>query len=42
MMKADRDFNQAMANRDMDRFLSFRLREGPCFDSAAAPGREGP
>ena len=27
MLKADRDFNQAMANRDLNRFLSFVAEE---------------
>jgi ketosteroid isomerase-like protein len=39
MMKADRDFNQAVVDRDMDRFLSF-ISENGVFDSADGPGRE--
>ncbi len=39
MMKADRGFNQAMAARDVDRFLSF-VSEKAVFDSAEGIGRE--
>ena len=39
MMKADRDFNQAAADRDMDRFLSL-VSETAAFDSADGRGRE--
>ena len=40
MLKADRDFNQAMADRDMNRFLSF-VAEDAVFSSADARGRDG-
>ena len=39
MMKADRDFNQAVADRNMDRFLAF-VSETAAFDSAEGRGRE--
>jgi ketosteroid isomerase-like protein len=39
MMKADRDFNQAAADRDLDRFLSL-VAEDAVFSSADAPGRD--
>ena len=39
MMKADRDFNQAAAERDMDRFLSL-VSETAAFDGADGRGRE--
>ena len=39
MMKADRDFNQAAADRDMNRFLSL-VSETAVFDSADGRGRE--
>jgi len=39
MMKADRAFNQAAADRDMDRFLSL-VSENAAFDSAEGRGRE--
>ena len=39
MMKADRDFNQAAADRDMDRFLSL-VSETAVFDSADGRGRD--
>jgi ketosteroid isomerase-like protein len=39
MLKADREFNQAAADRDMDRFLSF-VSGSAMFDSADGPGRE--
>lgn len=39
MMKVDRDFNQAAADRDMTRFLSF-VAENAAFDSAEGRGRE--
>jgi ketosteroid isomerase-like protein len=39
MMKADRDFNQAAADRDMDRFLSL-VSENAAFDSAEGRGRD--
>ena len=39
MMKADRDFNQACADRDMDRFLSL-VSETAAFDSADGRGRD--
>lgn len=39
MMKADRDFNQAAADRDMDRFLSL-VSDTAAFDSAEGRGRE--
>ena len=39
MMKADRDFNQAAADRDMDRFLSL-VSDTAVFDSAEGRGRE--
>ena len=39
MLKADRDFNQAAADRDMDRFLSF-VSDTAVFDSADGRGRE--
>lgn len=39
MMKADRDFNQAAADRDMDRFLSM-VAENAAFDAAEGRGRE--
>ena len=39
MMKADRDFNQAAADRNMDRFLAL-ASENAAFDSAEGRGRE--
>src|SRR6266576_5301027 len=39
MMKADRDFNQTAAARDMDRFLSL-VSENASFDSADGRGRD--
>jgi len=39
MMKADRDFNQAAADRDMDRFLSL-VSDTAAFDAADGRGRE--
>jgi ketosteroid isomerase-like protein len=39
ILKADRDFNQAAVDRDMERFLSF-VSENAVFDSADGPGRE--
>jgi len=39
MMKADRDFNQAAADRNMDRFLAL-VSETAAFDSAEGRGRE--
>ena len=38
MLKADRDFNQAMADRDMSRFLSF-VAEDATFDASRGRGR---
>ena len=40
MMKADRDFNQAVADGDMNRFLLF-VAEDAVFSSADARGRDG-
>jgi len=39
MMKADRDFNQAAADRSMDRFLAL-VSESAAFDSADGRGRD--
>ena len=39
MLQADRDFNQAMADRDLNRFLSF-VAEDATFDSAEGRGRD--
>jgi len=39
MVKADRDFNQAAAARDMGRFLSL-VAENASFDSADGRGRD--
>jgi ketosteroid isomerase-like protein len=39
MLKADRDFNQAMASRDLTRFLSF-IAVDAAFDSAEGRGRD--
>jgi len=39
MLKADREFNQAVVDRDMDRFLSF-VSETAVFDSADGRGRD--
>ena len=39
MMKADRDFNQAMAGRDLPRFLSF-VADNAKFDSAEGLGKD--
>ena len=39
MMKADRDFNQASVDRNIDRFLA-RISETAAFDSADGRGRE--
>ena len=39
MLKADRDFNRAMAARDMTRFLSF-VAPDALFESAAGRGRD--
>ena len=39
MMKADRDFDQAAADRNIERFLSF-VAENAAFDSAEGRGRE--
>jgi ketosteroid isomerase-like protein len=39
MMKADRDFNQAAADRNMDRFLGL-VSDTAAFDSAEGRGRE--
>ncbi len=39
MMKADRDFNQAAADRDMPRFLAL-VSENAAFDSADGRGRD--
>jgi ketosteroid isomerase-like protein len=39
MLKADREFNQAAVDRDMERFLSF-VSETAVFDSADGPGRD--
>jgi ketosteroid isomerase-like protein len=39
MLKADRDFNRAMADHDLKRFLSFVAPEA-AFDSAEGRGRE--
>jgi len=39
MTKADRDFNQAAADRNMDRFLAL-VSENAAFDSAEGRGRE--
>lgn len=39
MMKADRDFNQAAADRSMERFLAL-VSETAVFDSAEGRGRE--
>lgn len=39
MMKADRDFNQAAADRDMDRFLSL-VSDTAAFDAAEGRGRD--
>jgi ketosteroid isomerase-like protein len=39
MLKADRDFNRAMAAHDMERFLSF-VSETAAFDSAEGRGRD--
>jgi ketosteroid isomerase-like protein len=39
MLKADRDFNQAMANHDLQRFLSF-VAPDAAFDSAEGRGRD--
>ena len=39
MMKADREFNQAAAARNMDRFLAL-VSENAVFDSAEGRGRE--
>src|SRR5262245_54830884 len=39
MMKADRDFDQAAADRNIERFLSF-VAENAAFDSAEGRGRD--
>jgi ketosteroid isomerase-like protein len=39
MIRADRDFNQAMADRDLKRFLSF-VAPDAAFDSAEGRGRD--
>jgi ketosteroid isomerase-like protein len=39
MMQADRDFDRAAAERNMDRFLSF-VAENAAFDSAEGRGRD--
>jgi ketosteroid isomerase-like protein len=39
MLKADRDFNQAMADHDLKRFLSF-VAPDAAFDSAEGRGRD--
>ena len=39
MLKADRDFNQAMANHDLDRFVSFVATDA-VFDSAEGRGKD--
>ena len=39
MLKADRDFDRAAADRDVDRFLAL-VSETAAFDSAEKPGRE--
>jgi hypothetical protein len=39
MFKADRDFNQAMAEHDLKRFLSF-VAPDAAFDSAEGRGRD--
>jgi len=40
MLRADRDFNQAMAEHDLKRFLSF-VAPDAAFDSAERRGRDG-
>jgi ketosteroid isomerase-like protein len=40
MLRADRDFNQAMAEHDLKRFLSF-VAPDAAFDSAEGRGRDG-
>ena len=40
MLKADRDFNQAVADRDMNRFLSF-VAEDATFNAESRAGRGG-
>ena len=39
MMKADRDFDQAVADKNIERFLSF-VAENAAFDSAEGRGRD--
>ena len=41
MLKADRDFNQAMADHDLNRFVSFVATDA-VFDSAEGRGKDAP